>query len=69
MVEYVRLRSPVVMAQAVATLDELTGGASGIPDEAVRRVHRCRNAGVTLPILRPAARHQTGRLIDLFATR
>jgi hypothetical protein len=35
----------------------------------VRRVERYREAGVTLPILRPAARHQTPRVIDLLATR
>ena len=43
--------------------------ASGTPDEVVRRVERYREAGVTLPILRPAARHQTSRVIDLFAPR
>ena len=43
--------------------------ASGTPDEVVQRVERYREAGVTLPILRPAARHQTPRVIDLFAPR
>ena len=43
--------------------------ASGTPDEVVQRVARYREAGVTLPILRPAARHQTPRVIDLFAPR
>ena len=43
--------------------------ASGTPDEVVQRVERYREAGVTLPILRPAARHQTSRVIDLFAPR
>ncbi|HLY22700.1 MAG TPA: LLM class flavin-dependent oxidoreductase [bacterium] len=41
--------------------------ASGTPDEVVRRVARYREAGVTLPILRPAARRQAARLIELFA--
>lgn len=41
--------------------------ASGTPDEVVRRVQRYRDAGVRLPLLRPAAAHQTRRLIDLFA--
>jgi alkanesulfonate monooxygenase SsuD/methylene tetrahydromethanopterin reductase-like flavin-dependent oxidoreductase (luciferase family) len=43
--------------------------ASGTPDEVVRRVERYREAGVTLPILRPAAAHQAARIIDLFAPR
>lgn len=41
--------------------------ASGTPDEARRRVARYRDAGVKLPILRPAAAHQTARIIDLFS--
>ena len=41
--------------------------ASGTPDEVVARVQRFRDAGVHLPILRPAAAHQTERLLDLFA--
>jgi alkanesulfonate monooxygenase SsuD/methylene tetrahydromethanopterin reductase-like flavin-dependent oxidoreductase (luciferase family) len=43
--------------------------ASGTPNEVVQRVERYREAGVTLPILRPAARHQTTRVIDLFTPR
>lgn len=41
--------------------------ASGTPDEVVRRVERYRQAGVKLPILRPAAMHQAERLQDQFA--
>ncbi len=41
--------------------------ASGTPEEVVRRVQQYCDAGVTLPILRPAARHQAERLIELFA--
>jgi 5,10-methylenetetrahydromethanopterin reductase len=41
--------------------------ASGTPDEVVARVQLFRDAGVHLPILRPAAAHQTERLLDLFA--
>lgn len=41
--------------------------ASGTADEVVRRVERYREAGVRLPILRPAAPHQARRIIDLFA--
>jgi 5,10-methylenetetrahydromethanopterin reductase len=43
--------------------------ASGTPDEIGRRVDRYRAAGVKLPILRPAAAHQTPRIVDLFAPR
>jgi alkanesulfonate monooxygenase SsuD/methylene tetrahydromethanopterin reductase-like flavin-dependent oxidoreductase (luciferase family) len=41
--------------------------ASGTPDEVVKRVQQYRDAGVKLPLLRPAAMHQTQRLLDLFA--
>jgi alkanesulfonate monooxygenase SsuD/methylene tetrahydromethanopterin reductase-like flavin-dependent oxidoreductase (luciferase family) len=41
--------------------------ASGTPDEVVARVEQYREAGVQLPLLRPAALHQTSRLLDLFA--
>jgi alkanesulfonate monooxygenase SsuD/methylene tetrahydromethanopterin reductase-like flavin-dependent oxidoreductase (luciferase family) len=41
--------------------------ASGTPDEVLARVQEYRDAGVDLPILRPAAAHQTERLLDLFA--
>ncbi len=41
--------------------------ASGTPDEVMKRVQQYREAGVKLPLLRPAAMHQTQRLLDLFA--
>lgn len=41
--------------------------ASGTPDEVVERVQEYRDAGVKLPLLRPAAAHQAQRLLDLFA--
>jgi alkanesulfonate monooxygenase SsuD/methylene tetrahydromethanopterin reductase-like flavin-dependent oxidoreductase (luciferase family) len=41
--------------------------ASGTPQEVRARVQRYRDVGVHLPILRPAAAHQTERLLDLFA--
>jgi len=41
--------------------------ACGTPDEVVGRVERYRRAGVTLPLLRSQARHQTSRVLDLFA--
>jgi alkanesulfonate monooxygenase SsuD/methylene tetrahydromethanopterin reductase-like flavin-dependent oxidoreductase (luciferase family) len=43
--------------------------ASGTPDEVRGRVERYREAGVRLPIVRPAAAHQTDRVIELFAPR
>ncbi len=41
--------------------------ASGNPSEVKQRVSLYRQAGVTLPILRPAVTSQTQRLIDLFS--
>ncbi len=41
--------------------------ASGTPDEVKKRVQQYRDAGVRIPLLRPAAMHQTQRLLDLFA--
>jgi alkanesulfonate monooxygenase SsuD/methylene tetrahydromethanopterin reductase-like flavin-dependent oxidoreductase (luciferase family) len=41
--------------------------ASGTPDDVRKRIDEYRAAGVRLPILRPAADHQTERLLDLFA--
>jgi alkanesulfonate monooxygenase SsuD/methylene tetrahydromethanopterin reductase-like flavin-dependent oxidoreductase (luciferase family) len=46
-------------------VDGLT--ASGTPDEVRARVEAYRAAGVTLPLLRPAAPHQAERLLELFA--
>ena len=40
--------------------------ASGTPDEVKRRVQQYRDAGVKIPLLRPAAADQTQRLLDLF---
>jgi 5,10-methylenetetrahydromethanopterin reductase len=40
--------------------------ASGTPEEVRARVQQYRDVGVHLPILRPAAAHQTERLLDLF---
>ena len=41
--------------------------ATGTPDEVRRRVDAFRAVGVRLPILRPAAKHQTERLLQMFA--
>lgn len=43
--------------------------ASGTEDAVRRRIARYREAGVRLPILRPAAAHQTGRVVELFTPR
>jgi 5,10-methylenetetrahydromethanopterin reductase len=41
--------------------------ASGTPDEVLARVERYRRAGITYPLVRPQARHQVTRVLDLFA--
>lgn len=41
--------------------------ASGTPEQVKKRVQQYRDAGVQVPLLRPAAAHQTQRLLDLFA--
>ncbi len=41
--------------------------ASGTPDEVKARVQEYRDAGVKIPLLRPAAAHQTPRLLELFS--
>jgi alkanesulfonate monooxygenase SsuD/methylene tetrahydromethanopterin reductase-like flavin-dependent oxidoreductase (luciferase family) len=41
--------------------------ASGTPDEVKKRVQQYRDAGVKIPLLRPAAANQTQRLLDLFS--
>jgi alkanesulfonate monooxygenase SsuD/methylene tetrahydromethanopterin reductase-like flavin-dependent oxidoreductase (luciferase family) len=41
--------------------------ASGTAETVKKRVQQYRDAGVDMPLLRPAALHQTQRLLDLFA--
>ena len=41
--------------------------ASGTPEQVKEKVQQYRDVGVRLPILRPAAKHQAKRLLDLFA--
>ena len=57
-------------ALVAAVPDSMVEGmtASGTPDEVRARVEEYRQAGVQLPLLRPAALHQTDRLLDLFAS-
>jgi len=43
--------------------------ASGTPDEVKKRVQQYRDAGVKIPLLRPAAANQTERLLNLFAQK
>jgi alkanesulfonate monooxygenase SsuD/methylene tetrahydromethanopterin reductase-like flavin-dependent oxidoreductase (luciferase family) len=43
--------------------------ASGTPDEVKKRVQQYRDAGVKIPLVRPATIHQTQRLLDLFAQK
>jgi 5,10-methylenetetrahydromethanopterin reductase len=43
--------------------------ASGTPTEVMDKVEQYRQAGVQLPLLRPAAAPQTQRLLDLFAPK
>lgn len=43
--------------------------ASGTPDEVKKRVQQYRDAGVKIPLLRPAAAHQTEWLLDLFTQK
>jgi alkanesulfonate monooxygenase SsuD/methylene tetrahydromethanopterin reductase-like flavin-dependent oxidoreductase (luciferase family) len=48
-----------------AYVEELT--ACGTVDDVARRIQAYRDAGVRLPLLRPAARHQIQRILDTFA--
>jgi alkanesulfonate monooxygenase SsuD/methylene tetrahydromethanopterin reductase-like flavin-dependent oxidoreductase (luciferase family) len=52
-------------ALPVSYVEHLT--ASGTADDVRRRVQAYRDAGVTLPILRPAHARQAERLLDVFA--
>jgi alkanesulfonate monooxygenase SsuD/methylene tetrahydromethanopterin reductase-like flavin-dependent oxidoreductase (luciferase family) len=41
--------------------------ASGTPEQVIARVEKFREAGVNLPVVRPAQPHQAQRLMDMFA--
>jgi 5,10-methylenetetrahydromethanopterin reductase len=58
-------KAGLAQAVPVSYMEGMT--ASGTPDEVVARVQRYREAGVRLPLLRPAAAHQATALLDLFA--
>ncbi len=57
----------LVQAVPDAYVEGLT--ASGTPAEVRKRVQQYRDAGVKLPLLRPATMHQAQRLMDLFAVQ
>jgi 5,10-methylenetetrahydromethanopterin reductase len=64
-----RRGGPDALARALpaSVVEGLT--MAGTPDAVVQRIQRYRDAGVRLPIVRPAAGHQTQRIIDLFSPR
>jgi len=64
-----RMGGPEALAAALpaSMVEGLT--AAGTADRVVERIERYREAGVKLPIIRPAAAHQTQRIIDLFSPR
>lgn len=51
----------------VSYIENLT--ASGTPQEVVDRVEQFKDAGVQLPVVRPAQPHQAQRLMDIFAPK
>ncbi|MEE8110159.1 MAG: LLM class flavin-dependent oxidoreductase [bacterium] len=51
----------------VSYIENLT--ASGTPQEVMDRVEKFKEAGVKLPVVRPAQPHQAQRLMDLFAPK
>lgn len=60
-------KEALAKALSKKTVQGLT--ASGTPDDVRRKIQEYRDAGVQLPIVRPAARHQGERILDLFAQR
>jgi len=57
-------RAALIAAVPDSYIEGMT--ASGTPDEVLASVERYRDVGVQTPILRPAAAHQTERIISLF---
>jgi alkanesulfonate monooxygenase SsuD/methylene tetrahydromethanopterin reductase-like flavin-dependent oxidoreductase (luciferase family) len=62
-----RRGGPAALARALPSAMVAGLTAAGTPDEVLARVERYRAAGVTLPIVRPAAARQTARVIELFS--
>lgn len=58
-------KSALVQAVPDSYVEGMT--ASGTPEEVKEKVDRYRQVGVHIPVLRPAAKHQAQRLLDLFA--
>ena len=56
-----------LLAQTVpeSYIENLT--ASGTPEQVQARIEKYREAGVNLPVVRPAQPHRAQRLMDLFA--
>lgn len=59
-------KTALAKALSKTTVQGLT--ASGTPDAVLKKIHAYQDAGVTLPIVRPAAWHQGARILDLFGT-
>ena len=66
-IEFIRLllAGERVSYEGTSMVQGLT--AAGTPDDVLARIQRYRDAGVKLPIVRPAAVHQTRRIMDLFS--
>jgi 5,10-methylenetetrahydromethanopterin reductase len=58
-------KAALAKALSKNTVQGLT--ASGTPEDVTAKIQQYRAAGVTLPIVRPAAWHQGPRILDLFA--
>lgn len=59
-------KEALTKALSKKTVQGLT--ASGTPDDVKAKIEQYRKAGVDLPIVRPAAFHQSQRILDLFAS-
>jgi len=60
-------KAAVAKALPRALIENTT--ACGTPDEVLARVTRYRRAGITFPLIRPQAPHQSPRALELFAKR
>jgi hypothetical protein len=58
-------KDALAKALSTRTVQGLT--AAGTPEDVKAKVQDYRDAGVTLPIVRPAAWHQRKAILDLFA--
>jgi alkanesulfonate monooxygenase SsuD/methylene tetrahydromethanopterin reductase-like flavin-dependent oxidoreductase (luciferase family) len=60
-------KEALAKALSKKTVQGLT--ASGTPEDVLKKIQQYREAGVHLPIVRPAARHQNTRILDIFAPK